>query len=96
MFTSGISPSFQFLIQVTTRKPPRAWGSREDHNLPASRTAGGSGPPGAEGLRELLGKARRILLEKEAIEGDDLKRFAEEVKIHAATAGEQAQAGSSL
>jgi len=46
--------------------------------------------------RSFLEKLAGILLEKESIEGDDLKRFAEEVRIHAAAAVGQAPAGSSL
>jgi len=46
--------------------------------------------------RSFLEKLARILLEKESIEGDDLKQFAEEVRIRAAAAGEQAPAESSL
>lgn len=46
--------------------------------------------------RSFLEKLARILLEKESIEGDDLKQFAEEVRIRAAATGEQAQAESSL
>jgi cell division protease FtsH len=45
--------------------------------------------------RHSLEKLAGILLEKESIEGDDLKQFAEEVRVQAAAAGEQAPAGAS-
>jgi cell division protease FtsH len=44
--------------------------------------------------RAFLEKLAGILLEKESIEGDDLKQFAEEVKIRAAASREQTPAGA--
>ena len=44
--------------------------------------------------RDSLEKLAGILLEKESIDGDELKTFAEEVRVQAAAAGEQAPAGA--
>ena len=45
--------------------------------------------------RHSLEKLAGILLEKESIDGEELKKFAEEVRVRAAAAGEQAPAGAS-
>ena len=44
--------------------------------------------------RDSLEKLAGILLEKESIDGEELKKFAEEVRVQAAAAGEQAPASA--
>jgi cell division protease FtsH len=44
--------------------------------------------------RHFLEKLAGILLEKESIDGEELKKFAEEVRVQAATTGEPASAGA--
>ena len=44
--------------------------------------------------RDSLGKLAGILLEKESIDGEELKKFAEEIRIQAAAAGEPTAAKS--
>ena len=44
--------------------------------------------------RDSLEKLAGILLEKESIDGEELKKFAEEVRVQAAAAPEQAPAGA--
>jgi len=39
--------------------------------------------------RDSLEKLAKILLEKETIDGDELKQFAEEVRVRASAAGEK-------